>query len=82
MNPRVPPAYVDIDGVAALLGVTRRRVAELRRDQGFPAGRLFGGGGTLRFPVAAVLAWAEQQPAAKWATVGSARRWRRDPEAA
>lgn len=51
------PVWTSLAGVAHLLGVKRRKVGELRRDPAFPSGRLFGGGGTLRFKVADVLAW-------------------------
>ena len=65
--------YVDLAGVAALLGVTVRRLSDLRRGPDFPAGRLVGGGGTLRFKVADVLAWVERQPSSRFATTGGLR---------
>ncbi len=69
------PVWTSLAGVAHLLGVKRRKVGELRRDPAFPTGRLFGGGGTLRFKVADVLAWADRQPEAKFSTLGSSARF-------
>lgn len=69
------PVWTSLAGVAHLLGVKRRKVGELRRDPAFPTGRLFGGGGTLRFKVADVLAWADRQPEAKFSTLGSPARF-------
>ena len=69
------PVWTSLAGVAHLLGVKRRKVGELRRDPAFPSGRLFGGGGTLRFKVADVLAWADRQPEAKFSTLGSSARF-------
>jgi len=69
------PVWTSLAGVAHLLGVKRRKVGELRRDPAFPSGRLFGGGGTLRFKVAEVLAWADHQPEAKFSTLGSPARF-------
>jgi hypothetical protein len=60
--------------------VKRRKVGELRCDPAFPSGRLFGGGGTLRFKVADVLAWAERQPEAKFSTLGSPARFNKRGE--
>lgn len=79
-RPAPPPpgaAYASILGIAGLLGISRRRLDELRvEDPTFPMGRLFGGGGTLRFPVADVLAWADAQQPAKFSTIGTFSRRR------
>jgi hypothetical protein len=70
----VAAAYASIPGLCALLGISERKLGEIRQtDESFPDGRLFGGGGTLRFYIPAVLDWAESQPPARWSTIGSAR---------
>jgi hypothetical protein len=72
--PPTPPAFVSISRACILLDVSRRRFGELRAaDPTFPAGRLFGGRGALRFNVAALLRWAEQQPEARFSTRGGPR---------
>jgi predicted DNA-binding transcriptional regulator AlpA len=85
-KPRGPsspgPVWTSLAGVAHLLGVKRRKVGELRSDPAFPSGRLFGGGGTLRFKVADVLAWADRQPEAKFSTLSSSARFIRRGEQA
>ena len=74
--PRPPPpgaVYTDLAGVAGLLGVTVRRLWDLRKNPDFPEGRLIGGGGTLRFKIPEVVAWADRQPCSRYATTGGPR---------
>ena len=84
-RPDPPPpgaAWTALPGVAGLLGVSVRQVAVLRAtDPTFPAGRRFGRGGALRFSVAAILAWADAQPAARWSTIGAAERFKKQDAA-
>lgn len=66
-------AFVTIGGACMLLGVSRRRFAELRTEPDFPSGRTFGGRAALRFSVQWILEWAEQQPEARFSTRGGSR---------
>lgn len=78
VRPTPPPpgaAFGSISEIAALLGVSVRRLGELRGDPAFPGGRLFGGAGCLRFSVPAILKWAEAQQEARFASIGGASRF-------
>lgn len=78
------PAFVSIGRACILLDISRRQFGELRAsDPTFPPGRLFGGRGALRFNVASLLRWAEEQPSARFSTRGGPRlggRFERKPE--
>jgi hypothetical protein len=74
--PSPPPPgaiYVTAAQAAGALGVTVRHFRSLRRVPAFPAGRLIGGGGTLRWRLADLLQWADRQPEARFTTVGGRR---------
>ena len=72
-SPPPPNAiFVNMTGAAGALGITLRRCRDLRRRPDFPLARAFGGG-TLRWKITDLLAWAEAQHAAKFSTVGGPR---------
>lgn len=85
-KPAPPPpgaAFVTLEQAAGLLGVSRRRLGELRaEDPTFPNGRQLGGPGTLRLKVEELLKWADAQPRARFSSIGGPRRFSGSPEAA
>jgi len=75
------PVYIGVADVCALLTLSRRQFLRLRASGTFPRARCFGGPSALRWRRSEVLAWADSQEAATFATRGGDRSSREDEAA-